>query len=102
MIKFRWGHCQQKLGVPNEYAGRRVRCNKCNQSSVVPKPVVTQAPATDVASSASVYKASTAGASSSANLSQGSRASVERQASPQPEPDILDNIGDCSVNTGIF
>ena len=38
MIKFRCGHCQQKLGVPDEYAGRRVRCNKCSQPCTVPRP----------------------------------------------------------------
>lgn len=38
MIKFRCGHCRQKLGVPDEYAGRRVRCNKCSQPCTVPRP----------------------------------------------------------------
>ena len=38
MIKFRCAHCQQKLGVPDEYAGRRIRCSKCGQPGVVPKP----------------------------------------------------------------
>ncbi len=38
MIKFRCGHCRQKLGVPDEYAGRRVRCNKCSQPCTVPPP----------------------------------------------------------------
>lgn len=38
MIKFRCGHCRQKLGVPDEYAGRRVRCNKCGQPCTVPRP----------------------------------------------------------------
>ena len=38
MIKFRCANCKQKLGVPDEYAGRRIRCNKCSQPSVVPQP----------------------------------------------------------------
>jgi hypothetical protein len=38
MIKFYCPHCGQKLGVPDEYAARRVRCTKCNQPSIVPKP----------------------------------------------------------------
>ncbi len=38
MIKFRCEHCKQKLGVPDEYAGRRVRCNKCSQPCTVPQP----------------------------------------------------------------
>lgn len=36
MIKFRCANCQQKLGVPDEYAGRRVRCSKCSEPNVVP------------------------------------------------------------------
>ncbi len=42
MIKFRCSHCQQKLGVPDEYAGRRVKCNKCGQPATVPHPVVLE------------------------------------------------------------
>ena len=42
MIKFRCSHCQQKLGVPDEYAGRRVKCNKCGQPGKVPHPVVLE------------------------------------------------------------
>ena len=38
MIKFRCPNCQQKLGVPDKYAGRRVRCNKCSQPCDVPHP----------------------------------------------------------------
>ncbi|MEN6307599.1 MAG: hypothetical protein ABFD91_07580 [Anaerohalosphaeraceae bacterium] len=39
MIKYQCPKCNQKLGVPDNYAGRRVRCSKCNEPSVVPKPV---------------------------------------------------------------
>ena len=42
MIKFRCSHCSQKLGVPDEYAGRRVKCNKCGQPATVPHPVVLE------------------------------------------------------------
>ena len=38
MIKFYCPHCNQKLGVPDEYAGKRVRCSKCQQPSLVPQP----------------------------------------------------------------
>lgn len=38
MIKFRCPHCDQKLGVPDEYANRRIRCSKCNEPSRVPAP----------------------------------------------------------------
>jgi len=37
MIKFRCGHCGQKLGVPEKYAGRRVRCSKCENPARVPQ-----------------------------------------------------------------
>lgn len=38
MIKYYCPQCSQKLGVPDNYAGHRVRCSKCNTSSVVPSP----------------------------------------------------------------
>ena len=42
MIKFRCGHCGRKLGVPDEYAGRRVRCTKCNEACQVPESGVLE------------------------------------------------------------
>lgn len=36
MIKYYCPHCSQKLGVPDNYAGHRVRCSKCSEPSVVP------------------------------------------------------------------
>jgi len=45
MIKFRCAHCQQKLGVPDEYAGRRIRCSKCSQPNVVPSSRAAAEPA---------------------------------------------------------
>lgn len=42
MMKFRCPHCGQKLGVPDEYANRRIRCSKCSQPSCV--PAVTASP----------------------------------------------------------
>ncbi|MGH2271305.1 hypothetical protein ACQ9LF_05860 [Anaerohalosphaeraceae bacterium U12dextr] len=39
MIKYHCPKCNQKLGVPDNYAGRRVRCSKCNEPSIVPRPV---------------------------------------------------------------
>src|SRR5690348_14084821 len=38
MVKFRCGHCKQKMGVPDEYAGRRVRCPRCKNPQTVPRP----------------------------------------------------------------
>jgi hypothetical protein len=43
MIKFNCSSCQKKLGVPDEYAGRRVRCPKCEEPSIVPKVEATSA-----------------------------------------------------------
>jgi hypothetical protein len=37
MIKFYCPNCRQKLGVPDSYAGRRIRCNGCSNTSIVPK-----------------------------------------------------------------
>jgi len=44
MIKFYCPSCNQKLGVPDEYAGKRIRCGKCSQPAVVPKPADKPAP----------------------------------------------------------
>lgn len=38
MVKFRCEHCQKKLGVPDEHAGKRVRCPQCGQPVEVPQP----------------------------------------------------------------
>jgi len=36
MVKFRCGQCGQKIGVPEAYAGKRVRCPRCQQPARVP------------------------------------------------------------------
>jgi len=36
MIKFHCEHCDKKLGVPEDYAGKRVRCTHCHQPISVP------------------------------------------------------------------
>lgn len=36
MIKFHCEHCHQKLGVPESFAGKRVRCTSCSQAAEVP------------------------------------------------------------------
>ncbi len=38
MIKFHCPSCSQKLGVPDEYAGKRVRCTRCKEAMQVPQP----------------------------------------------------------------
>lgn len=40
MIKFRCGSCNQKLGVPDEWAGKRIRCNRCKEPCLVPHPQI--------------------------------------------------------------
>ncbi|QQE12374.1 zinc ribbon domain-containing protein [Planctomycetota bacterium] len=36
MIKFHCDVCDQKLGVPPEYAGKKVKCTKCGKAHIVP------------------------------------------------------------------
>jgi len=36
MIKFRCPHCDQKIGLSEQYANKQVRCAKCKKSLVVP------------------------------------------------------------------
>ncbi len=38
MIKFNCSSCGKKIGVPEEYAGKRVRCPGCKQPTAVPVP----------------------------------------------------------------
>lgn len=38
MIKFKCEHCGQKLGVPEQYAGKAVRCTGCKEGVRVPEP----------------------------------------------------------------
>ncbi len=41
MIKFHCRICSKKLGVPDDYAHKRVRCPKCRSTNLVPDLVVT-------------------------------------------------------------
>jgi hypothetical protein len=38
MFKFRCVHCDKKIAVPTEFAGKHVRCPGCAQSTIVPFP----------------------------------------------------------------
>ncbi len=38
MIKFRCVKCNQKLGVPDEWSGKRIRCSRCSEPNQVPRP----------------------------------------------------------------
>ncbi|WP_432797291.1 hypothetical protein [Poriferisphaera sp. WC338] len=42
MIKFHCETCGKKLGVPEEYAGKKVRCTQCSNPVRVPEPVVEE------------------------------------------------------------
>ncbi len=46
MLKFHCPHCDQKIGLPRQYAGKQVRCARCRQTIVVPA-VGEQIEATD-------------------------------------------------------
>lgn len=43
MIKFHCPHCNQKIGLDDNYAGKRVRCAKCKQPLQVPGAVAQPA-----------------------------------------------------------
>ncbi|MEM0914267.1 MAG: hypothetical protein AAGB29_01220 [Planctomycetota bacterium] len=47
MIKFRCTDCTQKMGVPDEYAGKAVRCPRCKARVAVPLPEPEPLPAVD-------------------------------------------------------
>ena len=49
MIKFRCSSCSQKIGVPDEYAGKNVKCPNCGtvNSVPIPDPTQTEEPAND-------------------------------------------------------
>ena len=38
MLKFRCSICDKKIGVPDEYAGKKVKCPQCTNPVVVPEP----------------------------------------------------------------
>jgi len=38
MIKFRCCYCNQKIGVPDESAGKRCKCTKCEKVINIPNP----------------------------------------------------------------
>lgn len=38
MIKFKCGKCDHQYQVPENYAGRKVRCKSCKAACVIPKP----------------------------------------------------------------
>jgi len=45
MIKFRCPVCSKKIGVPDEYAEKRVKCPTCNSAAQVPSPDSVSTPA---------------------------------------------------------
>jgi hypothetical protein len=84
MIKFHCSCCRKKLGVPDEYAGRRIRCPKCGEPSVVPKA--------DAISAAASVTGSTMDAVLSASSAVPSKTSaqIELQRIPEnPNAEIL-------------
>ncbi|MBN1817014.1 MAG: hypothetical protein JW828_06610 [Sedimentisphaerales bacterium] len=42
MIKFRCAKCNQKMGVKDDWAGKRVRCARCQEPCVVPSPTASK------------------------------------------------------------
>lgn len=48
MIKFRCPNCNKKMGVPEDFAGKRVRCPACSQGALVPDLVAAGEPVVDL------------------------------------------------------
>ena len=38
MIQFKCTNCGQSFNVPDKYAGKRVKCKKCEQVNAIPNP----------------------------------------------------------------
>ena len=106
MIKFRCPICRQKLGVPDEYEGRRIHCSRCAQPSMVPRKIVpiaqpAQNPAGPVpfaavaqAAPASVF-AAVAATPKPVYLSQPEVSSRSATMTPDmPEPERKESIQD--------
>lgn len=100
MIKFRCPSCDQKLGVPDEYAGKRVRCSKCSQACQVPAAAAPESPQTvkpvnvPAPAAAAVRQPASAPA-----IQRQSQAALRPQPAPvppppadvNPNPDVDDN-----------
>lgn len=100
MIKFRCPSCDQKLGVPDEYAGKRVRCSKCSQACQVPAAAAPESPQTvkpvnvPAPAAAAVRQPASAPA-----IQRQSQAALRPQPAPvppppadvDPNPDVDDN-----------
>ncbi len=88
MIKFRCPSCQTKLGVPDEYVNRRVKCNQCGQACVVPKPIA-RVPA---------QPSPEEGSKSTAAAANNQPAKIQLQRAPQPQStDQLEFIDDSQM-----
>jgi len=88
MIKFRCPSCQTKLGVPDEYANRRVKCNHCGQPCIVPKPIA-EVPA---------QPSSEQGSKSTVSVVNNQPAKIQLQRAPQPQStDQLEFIDDSQI-----
>jgi hypothetical protein len=88
VIKFRCPHCDQKLGVPDEYANRRIRCNKCSKPSRVPAAANPTSMGADTQAQATTTTASQTQAKMNAEefLAQDKQDSVNIQLQTSPRP----------------
>jgi hypothetical protein len=95
MIKFRCPSCQIKLGVPDDYVNRRIRCNQCGQPCVVPKPIVE----VSVKPSVQPTPKSPAVGVTTLPVSQNQPANIELQQSPASQQlDQLDFVDDSQTD----
>ncbi|MHC4386284.1 MAG: zinc ribbon domain-containing protein [Planctomycetota bacterium] len=97
MIKFRCPHCNQKMGVPDDYANRRIRCSKCNEPSRVPalaNPVPADATSESPGQTATVSRTQTR-INTEEFFAEGKQDSVNIQMeTPSKPPDPTGEITD--------
>ena len=55
MIKFHCSSCDKKIGVPDEFAGQKVRCPRCSQAIRVPETAADDEPVLDVPEGDSIW-----------------------------------------------
>lgn len=91
MIKFHCPQCSQKLGVPDEYAGKRVRCSKCSQACHVPAAAEAQAPQIPQAAALAAVPMKP-----SAPAQQTAKPAIPRQA-VAPAPPQLETVQTCEA-----
>lgn len=87
MIKFKCEFCDQRLGVPDDFIGKRVRCTKCRAVNIV--PTAEERAARDAAKSA-------------ATLSSAPQASLPSEPPPMQKMALHSSLLDLSSGSGLL